>query len=268
MKLSIIIPQFKENERLIAKLLVSLERQLVKTGIFDVVIVNDASDILLSESFLSKFSIPIRYLKLKRNVGPGMCRQAGIESCQGEYIMFCDADDYLCRFDAIAQIVEVTEEQPEVIWCSWYTQLEDNTLRTMRLESTWLHGKVFRRQFLKENHIRFKPEFRTHEDTYFVGLAWELAKTKSFIDIPLYVYAYNRESITRINNGAYLYDELETFLKSSLALFTTLRIYNNKNVSKKAKQLNCYVSRLITGLQEPYLSSCRILLDKVNEFTH
>ena len=89
MLLSVIIPQYKETDKEVKRLLSSIDYQVnVNWEEVEVIIVNDCSKTLLSESMLNSFeNIKPKYIKLKKNVGPGLARQAGLDAAQGEY--FC-----------------------------------------------------------------------------------------------------------------------------------------------------------------------------------
>lgn len=94
MKLEILIPQYKETEEIISPLLKSIDIQQnvdLKNEV-GVIIVNDGSDILLSDDFLNSFTYPIKYIK-KEHSGVSATRNACLDAATADYVMFCDADD-------------------------------------------------------------------------------------------------------------------------------------------------------------------------------
>ena len=71
MLLSIIIPQYKEDDTVVRKLLTSIDNQLgVDWEDIEVIIVNDGSDVILSEALLSSLLNVkhIHYIRLEKNV--------------------------------------------------------------------------------------------------------------------------------------------------------------------------------------------------------
>jgi hypothetical protein len=84
--------------------------------------------------------------------------------------MFLDSDDALSSPIAIETInKEIQLNQPD-IFITRFQQQTFSTLISMKLDNTtWLHGKVFNRNFLDVNKIKF-PEIRANEDSAFVLL--------------------------------------------------------------------------------------------------
>ena len=64
MKLSIIIPQYKESEQVLSSALWSIANQKgIDLNNLEVIIVNDASDVVPSKEFLKKFPYKITLLR-------------------------------------------------------------------------------------------------------------------------------------------------------------------------------------------------------------
>ena len=66
MTLDILVPQYKETEEIIKPLLDSIAlQQTVDLDNVGVIIVNDGSDVLLSEDFLNSYPFKVKYIKNK-----------------------------------------------------------------------------------------------------------------------------------------------------------------------------------------------------------
>ena len=64
MKLQILIPQYNETEDVIAPLLKSIEiQQNIDLKDVGVIIVNDGTDVYLSDEFLGSFPFEVKYIK-------------------------------------------------------------------------------------------------------------------------------------------------------------------------------------------------------------
>ncbi len=220
MKLSIIIPQYKEGEKVIFPLLASIDNQMmIDFNDIEVLVLNDGSNIILSDEFLNQFvNITPQYICLKKNVGLGMCRQAGLEHATGDYVMFCDADDRFFMNTALSLYFQtIAKYNPDFLSSRWYEELRKDgksILVKHEADKTWTHTKMYRRQFLIDNDIKHHPQLRVHEDSYFTGLAYELAETTRHIQAETYVWCWNDNSITRSNKSNFFVEEMRTFIFS------------------------------------------------------
>ena len=255
MLFSIIIPQYKEDDTVVRKLLTSIDNQLgVDWEDIEVIIVNDGSDVILSEALLSSLLNVkhIHYIRLEKNVGPGLCRQAGLDIAKGEYITFCDADDIYYSCDVLHKYIdEIKKRHPEVIQTQWIEETpignpNENGVRqciynTHNFDATWMHGKVLNRQFLIDNNIRFSEKLRYNEDSYFLSNAIEIAKDVDKLPIISYVWTHSDDSITRRNNASYTWESIPEFIR---ALGYSLDFLSNKTPKKipyKIGQLSLYI---------------------------
>lgn len=158
------------------------------------------------------------------NSGPGMARQMGINAASGEYILFCDADDILYSVDVLKKIDHILTENPQITFLrtKFYEELktvdqsgnEQLVYIEHGMDNTWMHGKVFKREFLLDYDINFHPELRVHEDSYFLSLASSFCKEDhvAYAAIDTYVWQYNEESITRRNDAAYTFESFTKFI--------------------------------------------------------
>lgn len=247
MILSVVIPQYKETEENISKLLYSINYQLnVNWKEVEVIIVNDGSNVILSDDFLNSFSnIKPKYIKLEKNVGPGLCRQAGLDAAIGDYVTFCDADDIYQNFGVFSLYLSVIRtKHPDIIVTNWLEEMaKDGNLYYLQhdFDATWMHGKVFNRGYLYLNNIRFNPKLWYHEDSHFLGIAMELTQNVERLQQLSYVWLYDASSITRRNNAAYTYEALPEFIRS---IDYTMEILMEKKPEKipfKIGQLCIYI---------------------------
>ena len=136
--------------------------------------------------------------------------------------MFCDADDIIQNSGIIsAMLNEIKKNDLDILRTSWLEEcwsenLQQFTYVTHNNENTWLHGKIFKHDFLISNNITFHPDLRVHEDTYFLGVSVEYTKKVGFFNNISYIWKWDKNSITRRNNGEYRYNENETFIKACI----------------------------------------------------
>lgn len=174
--------------------------------------------------------LKIRVVNGKTNGGPGVARQRILDTTQCDYIMFLDSDDMLTpravevlytkcrlgRFDIIngAFIREMPNSEDLLM------AYDDNTV-------TWMHSKVYRVGYLKEKNIRFLPDLRTDEDSYFNAVAWNSTQNKAKIDEVLYIWRNNSSSITRQDsNKNYFCKSYMNYIRAQVEAFKYLHIIN------------------------------------------
>lgn len=256
MILSVVIPQYKEDDHAVRRLLNTIDYQLnVNWDEVEVIIVNDHSDVILSDKMLNSFeNIKPKYIKMEKNVGPGPARQAGLDAAQGEYVTFCDADDMYQNFGVFSlYLEEIRTKHPDIIQTQWIEEIraeipqQDGTTKqqlvymTHDFEATWMHGKCFRKQYLTDNNIRFSDKLRYHEDSYILSCAFELTDKVVRDPVVSYVWTFDENSITRRNNGAYSYESMPEFIRAIRYSIDWLSDKTPQKIPSKVVQLILYI---------------------------
>lgn len=213
-KIDIIIPAYKAHKTMF-RCLSAIVCQTVVDDI-TVTIVNDCCPEGDYGDFIKTFApyMDIKEIRLSENRGPGVARQTGIDSTDGEFIAFCDADDTFLSVRAL-EILRDEIQLDKAYKCasSGFISARTDLSRPMRLHKTmvWVFGKLYRRDFLDEYNIRFLEGSRANEDSGFnhiVGLLCDNPDEQiRYVEQNLYYYRDNPNSITKINNGQYWYDQ-------------------------------------------------------------
>lgn len=202
MKLQILISQYKETEQVIKPLLDSINNQLdVDFEDIGVIICNDGSDVLLTDSFLNQFKFKVQYIKAEHG-GISKTRNTLLDYATADYIMYCDADDRFHDMLAIFYIFDKIDEKPFDVLVSKFIceQMEDGEMLlsyTNNDDATFVHGKVLRRNYLLANDIRWCDELTVHEDCYFNVLAQTLTENVVHYPNSFYMWCHNPASVTR-----------------------------------------------------------------------
>lgn len=263
-KLSIIIPQYSESEEQMKALLFALDNQ---SGVdffdFEVVIVNDASETLLSDEFIGSFkNLQLKYLKLKKNGGPGVARQHGIDNTDSDYIMFIDADDLIYSYLSIYSIFEAFKTEADVYRFKFKSEVADEYGFQYHYESnnlTWLHGKIYSREVLDSEGIRF-PNIRINEDGYFNTLVFTTPGLRIIdIDEDLLIWKYNLNSITRSEKDIRKSSDLmiTTYIDSNKLLFKEL--LKRKRIEALVGKLNHTLINTFITMQNPDLQGAEFI---------
>lgn len=207
--IDIIIPAYNAKET-IFKTLASISLQTIKNSL-NVYIVNDASDYNYQEDIaFFKDSINIVELTLKKNSGPGIARQYGIDNSNSEYIMFIDADDVFYNCYSVELLYKKIKDLKSDLIISNILYERDKKREKYEANFVYMHGKIYRREYLKNNNIKFNNT-RANEDNGFNNLLLLLGINYDILDEITYIYRENCDSITRKNNREYKFLGLEGY---------------------------------------------------------
>lgn len=199
--LDIIIPQYKENDDVLKVLLDSINnQQRLNFSEIGIIIVNDGSDVHLSDSFLKSYKkLNIKYYINKDDVGSGPTIQSGIDRSKAKYVTFMDSDDFFYE-NSLYGIINLLKSANHNILCTtmlqenmkngslYFSKVTVNELRT-------LHGIFMKRKYLIENEIRFDPDLRHYEDTFFANILF-CRNDYHVVNNISYVWKYNEGSET------------------------------------------------------------------------
>ncbi len=232
--IDLIIPAYNAHD-FISDLLYSVASQTISDKI-NVIIVDDCSKKDYKD-IVKKFDslINIKLLKTKKNSGPGVARQLGLENSNGKYIVFADADDifYNClSFETLYNSIESGKH--DVVSANFFEEINGEYYEKGE-NAIWLHGKIYRRQFILDNKIFFN-DTRANEDTGFNKLAL-LFTYFHYIKDPVYIWRCNKESLTRATN--YSFYGLEGFCYN---ICWAIKEGEKRNAKKKNMSLILYES--------------------------
>ena len=224
MKLQILIPQYKETESIIKPLLDSIEIQQnvdLKNDV-GVIIVNDGTDVHLSDEFLSRYTYRIDYY-LNEHGGVSAARNAALDHATADYVMFCDADDMF--YNACGLYIIFREIQNGGFDSLVSAFIEESRIPNTKepvyinhdMDSTFVHGKVHRRQYLLDNNIRWNNKLTIHEDSYFNCLCQKLAKELKYSQTSFYLWRWRDDSVCR-RDFKYILKTYNNMLDSNEAL--------------------------------------------------
>lgn len=232
MKLQILVPQYKETFDIIRPLLdsIAIQQNVNLANDVGVIICNDGSDVLLDESEFARYPYKIEYFKCEHK-GVSATRNACLDHATADYVMFCDADDMffnacglyivfremgIGQFDAlISSFVEESRhpETKEVVYIN------------RDMDSTFVHGKFYRRQFLIDNNIRWNDDLTIHEDSYFNCLCQRLGKEVKYSQTPFYLWKWRNDSVCR-HDPKYILKTYNNMLDSNTALVNQFKRRN------------------------------------------
>lgn len=246
MKLQILVPQYKETDEIVKTLLDSIAiQQRIDFNDVGVIICNDGSDVQLSNRLRNAYDFKIEYYRCP-HLGVSATRNACLMYANADYVMFCDADDSFYTNNALYTIFSaidaIPNDKPDGIISSFVEEIKTENNEYCYIlhndDRVFVHGKVYRKDYLKENSIYFNPELTIHEDSYFNLLARSMSEKFLPITQPIYIWRWRDDSVCR-HDPDYILKTYNDLLDSNTALV------NKLCELKKVKEAVEYTTRMI-----------------------
>jgi glycosyltransferase involved in cell wall biosynthesis len=186
-----------------------------------VIIVNDGTDIHLSQSLITSYPYDIEY-HLHEHKGVSATRNACFSYATAYYVMFCDADDMFYNACGLYVIFNEMKEGFDSLTSvfieeSRIPETKEPIYITHEFDSTFVHGKVHRRQYLIDNNIRWNETLTIHEDSYFNCLCQKLSTNVKYCISPFYLWKWRNDSVCR-HDPKYILKTYNNMLDSNEAL--------------------------------------------------
>ncbi len=264
-KISVVIPCYNQ-EKYIEACLSSLEKQAFEG--LEVIIVDDGSTDLTKkkiDEYKEKSNKLDVFYYYQDNAGPGVARNTALNNAHGKYIAFLDSDDKLPTgaYNALYYTAEKYESdvvigeyfrrvdnQPWYVYdyiesyCKEHEGINCAGDYIVAIKNPSLWNRLFRREFLNENNIRFIPEMHG-EDVVFnldsVKHAKRIFTTQSI------VYCYTKRTSAK--------DSISTNwnLKNSASRLRAIKTYTTyfdkiDNVEAEFVYLSTTASYFLSGL--------------------
>lgn len=226
MKLDLLVPQYKETEEVVKPLLDSIAmQQNVDFNDVGVIIVNDGSGVFLKEEFLKSYPFKITYIK-KAHGGVSAARDAAFQNSKADYVMFCDADDMFFNMCGLWVIFRNMKEGFDALNSTFLEDTRDpstgeKVFINREGDATFVHGKVYNRQYLIDNNIYWNHSLTIHEDSYFNCLALNCAGKPVYCQTPFYLWRWRDDSVCR-RDFKYILKTYNNLIDSNTALVEQL----------------------------------------------
>jgi cellulose synthase/poly-beta-1,6-N-acetylglucosamine synthase-like glycosyltransferase len=265
-RIQFLVPQYKENEETISFLLDSIETQLhIDKKDMGVIICSDGGEYILDQKFLDKYSYDIEYVICEHR-GVSATRNSALILSDAEYVMFCDADDGFVSNIGVYSLIRSLDLNPKSEMLSSKIFIEDNVNGYPEFivgdhNNTFVHGKVFRRDFLISHELFFDERLKIHEDSYFCNIINFYAKNKSYNNNAFYCWRKNPNSVS--NQEYYFVKTMWRLLLTNNSLVNLMRTINvekeriSESVVDVVLQLYCEMQN-----DEWYLKEHKEYLDR------
>lgn len=222
MKLQILVPHYKEPVEVVKPLLDSIAlQQNISMDEVGVIIANDGGEPLPGE-FLAGYPYSIQTLFLD-HVGVSAARNACLDASTADYVMFCDCDDMFFSMCGLYIVFREMQGDGFNAFSSAFVEetkdpkTNEKIYVTHEMDSTFVHGKVYRRSYLTSNGIRWNDNLTIHEDSFFNCLAQRLTKEMKYCKQPFYLWRWQDASVCR-HDPKYILKTYNNMLDSNTAL--------------------------------------------------
>lgn len=240
-KISVIVPCYNAADCL-PRCMEHLLKQTIGIENIEIILVDDASadegeTLALLMTYEKKYPDSIIVIPLEQNMRQGGARNVGITYASGEYLMFCDADDWMAysameilyhtarQYDA--DVVEyrykvvtddsITGEEVEQGNGSYLKPLDDKEIKRKTLMastddfSLGCMRKFYRMSLVKENDIRFAQHLICEEPSFTLPVRL-YEKKHVFVDAVLYYYLQTQDSTVHREWDVHKWDNARVWL--------------------------------------------------------
>lgn len=228
-KISVIIPCYNSSKYL-DRCVHSLLNQTIGLNNIELIFVNDASTDDTWEKlqkYERLYSDTIMLINLPQNSRQGTARNIGMHYSTGDYLGFCDSDDYVEPIMYETLYNRIKETNANYVVCQRYEE-ENEVLQIVGPktdEVLYLQEEIYRnticqqrgayallqclydKAFLQKIDIKF-PENLTYEDNYFISILNYYADIVGLVATPLYHYTINPASTIHSVNAVHHLDRL------------------------------------------------------------
>ena len=264
---SIIVPVYNA-ETFLEECIDSLIHQTYKN--IEIICINDHSIDCSINILEEKKKIDARikiYNVREEKKGPSIARNIGLDNANGEFIVFCDSDDFMMNQMIENMVNKIINDNSDIVICQHKNLYDNCTTKERKWRPMFLKvpeviefskmytkifdfplepwGKLFRLSVLKS--MKFNSDVDVGEDVPFIIEALLRVKRISFVTEFLYIYRIRHNSLCHkrnpINNGF---------------------IYKHKIIIKILKQYNVY-QNLFFEYKKYFLKDTVFRLDKNND---
>ena len=177
-----------------------------------VILVNDGEESRLPDELFMDYPYKVTNLTVPHG-GVSKARNTGIQASKADWVIICDFDDQICNTLGLQLVFSaISEDDKDMYWTRFLEEVpqEDGAIKLMphSRDVIFIHGKIFRRQWLIDNNIRFHNGLRLHEDVFFNQLAQAIAGEDRIgkIETGWYLWCNNPQSVGRAYGYKFLFE--------------------------------------------------------------
>ncbi|ANR72767.1 glycosyltransferase family 2 protein [Prevotella scopos JCM 17725] len=156
----------------------------------------------------------IKIITNKQNLGSATSRNIGLDTAQGEYVMFADSDDWIFMDYVESMVRQIDSGNYDIVYCDYFESYNNHDIRISQaygqdnieciraMLGRGMHGstcnKIYRRSFLLASKQRFIDGADLFEDVSWNIRLFSCTKQISYLSQAFYHYVqYNNNSIIK-----------------------------------------------------------------------
>lgn len=195
----------------------------------------------------------IQEIGYDENKGPATARNYGMDHTENELIMFVDSDDVLANTFSVVMLCNEMYSDPANVVCigTFLEEVAPFVFKTHSKDTSFVHGKMYKRSYLQKYNIREKDGSRNNEDVGFNLLALlsmdNVTEKVKYSDYVTAYWIYNPNSVVRRDKENY--DRSVSFRGFAENL---QYVFEELNKQDKGENPNI-ISEKVTSMQRLYL---------------
>ena len=188
-----------------------------------VILINDGEESRLPDDLFKDYPYRVRNITIPHG-GVSRARNAGIDASDADWVMVCDFDDQFCSTLGLQLLFSaIAEDNKDMYWSHFIEEVPyEGAMKILPHERDviFIHGKMFRRQWLVDNNIRFKDGLTLHEDVFFETIAQAVCPEDRIGEIKtnFYLWCHNPQSVGRSYGWRFLIDTYDHLMKQRDAI--------------------------------------------------
>ena len=230
-----------------------------------VILVNDGEDSALPDDLFKDYPYKVTQVTIPHG-GVSRARNAGLDASKADWIIVCDFDDQICSTLGLQLVFSaINEDDKDMYWTRFLEEVPVDgamKLQPHNRDVIFIHGKVYRRQWLVDNNIRFHPGLTLHEDVYFNHLAQAVADESRVggIETGWYLWCHNPNSVGRTYGYKFLFETYDHLMKQRNEI---IKEFKKRGLDSQAK---IAVSKTVVDAYYDFQTSFWRTKDNVERF--
>ena len=266
----------------------SLLKQDLSADEYEIIVVDDGSkdEPIILKAYTARYA-NIQHIR-QENSGPGGARNTGIKVAQGEYIFFCDSDDYILE-NVLGNLYEIAHSRKvDMLFHKIRRISEDkkplNPRINFDLVNIYSSGKdyfalpfkkkittgiwqfIIRRDFINKAHLSFPSDKIMNEDSSFLIDAVLAAGPVASVDVEAYFYVQNSQSLIHLTGRV---EQKERYADNMMSFIRKLTSIVEDKETVKNMSLDCLKNIEWVRNQKAFImlyNTCLLPMDKYNGY--